>query len=56
MSDITYETRIIVRLEKKIIGEIKNVGKKFSYFPKGSKSHGDLFDSINDVKKSLEDD
>lgn len=43
-----------VLLDGKIVGQIKTVFGGFSYFPKGSKTGGELFKTINLVKQSLE--
>lgn len=56
MSGISYETKVTVKLDGKIIGHIQEKNGGFAYFPKGSKDHGEIFSSISDVKKSLEED
>jgi len=63
---IIYETTVKVKLRGKHIGTIKEIPKpdavkrqyfpdavKYQYFPKGSKTGGEIFDSIDDVKATL---
>lgn len=56
---ISYEHTgqvIKVRLDKKIIGEIRVVAGGYAYFPKGRKSlMGDVFETVQAVKRSLEE-
>ena len=44
---VTFEsiTVIRVKLDKKHVGDIKEVTGGYAYFPKGSKKHGDIFPS-----------
>ena len=43
-----------VYLDGKLVGVIKPCGVAgFAYFPKGSKSHGEIKSSIAEVKKTL---
>lgn len=44
-----------VKLEKKLIGEIRFLNPGFQYFPRGSKEGGGVLPSLNAVIKSLED-
>lgn len=44
-----------VRQDGKIIGEIRKVDSGFQYFPKGSKSGGDILHSVTAVQRSLSD-
>jgi len=55
---ITYETIIKVKLDGKVTGTIKSVSSHhiddgWQYFPKGSKTGGDVFASLNLCKHSL---
>jgi hypothetical protein len=56
---ITYKNKnsiIQVFLDNKIVGSIKkNKDNLYQYFPKGSKSSGEPFKTIQEVKKSLEE-
>lgn len=45
-----------VRLDGKIIGSIHTINGGFQYFPKGSKTGGKLFPSLEACKRSLEED
>lgn len=51
---ITYKENIKVFLDKKHVGNIKSVSGGYSYFPKGSKTHGQIYQSVEKVKCSLE--
>lgn len=53
---LTFElkSRIIVKLAKKIVGEIKTVKGGYQYFPKGSKTGGEVYKSLDSCMKSLE--
>jgi len=44
-----------VRCYGRICGEIRKVDGGFSYFPKGQKVGGDVFKTVSDVQKSLND-
>jgi hypothetical protein len=54
MHNFNYTTEIIVRLEDKVIGKIKEVPNGFQYCPKGSSIRGEVFHSIFNVKQSIE--
>ena len=43
-----------VRLDGKICGEIRRVEGGFQYFPKGRKEGGEIFPSVLEVQKSLQ--
>jgi hypothetical protein len=45
-----------VRLDGKIVGSIHAFNGGFQYFPKGSKTGGELFPSLEACKRSLEAD
>lgn len=45
-----------VRLEGKIVGEIRSVATGFQYFPKGQKKGGDIFPTIGKVIQSIVND
>ena len=55
---ITYKEdktgSIKVYLEKKYVGKIVNESSGWTYYPKGSKNHGEYFPSIKLCKNSLE--
>lgn len=56
---ITYEktfsgANIIVRLDDKLAGHITQVKGGYQYFPKGKKSGGEIFSSMEECKESLE--
>lgn len=55
---ITYKESlgdIQVRLDSKVIGRIvRKKGKGFAYRPKGSKIEGQVYPTVDEVKKSLE--
>jgi hypothetical protein len=54
--DYKQETphRIVVLLGKKQVGTIKKVEGGYAYFPKGSKTSGEPFDTVSKVMASLE--
>lgn len=58
--NITYQTEIVVRLDRRIIGEIRveqgllAPGETYQYFPKGQKVGGNVFSSLAACKASLE--
>tara|TARA_B100001146_G_C15881214_1_gene306127 strand:- start:357 stop:527 length:171 start_codon:yes stop_codon:yes gene_type:complete len=54
MSEITYETKTIVRLGRKIVGEILECQQGFFYKAKGNKAVGDMFSTLPQCKQSLE--
>lgn len=55
---ITYKEKnnntVSVYLGKKLVGEIHRVDGGFQYFPKGHSDGGDIFDTLDGVKQSLE--
>lgn len=54
---ITYKTlgnQVQVKLDGKVAGHIKPMMDGFAYFPKGSKTGGDILPSVDAVKKTLE--
>lgn len=51
---ITYIENIKVFLDKKHVGNIKTLAGGYAYFPKGSKTHGQIYQSVEKVKCSLE--
>jgi hypothetical protein len=62
---ITYKKEIvkvlanpkyIVFLDKKHVGQIKKTNLGWQYFPKGSSLVGEPFETLEDCKKSLEED
>ncbi len=56
---ITYKNKdsiVQVLLDNKVVGSIKkNKDGLYQYFPKGSKSSGEPFNTLQEVKKSLEE-
>jgi len=44
---------IDVRLDGKIVGEIRSIANGFQYFPKGQKKGSEIFESLSAIKKSL---
>lgn len=50
---ITYREQHKVYLEGKYIGDIKEHADGFAYFPKGSKDHGYVYATVDDVKATL---
>jgi hypothetical protein len=51
---ITYENIIEVRLDGKVVGQIRPVNTGgYQYIPKGQKTRGEVFQSIAEVKASL---
>ena len=54
MSEITFETKTIVRLGKKIVGEILECQQGFFYKVKGNKAVGEIFPTLAQCKQSLE--
>ena len=53
---IEYTENVIVKLDGKVVGTIKEVPTGYQYFPKGSKTAGGgvIFATLGDVKYSLE--
>ena len=51
---VTYETKTIVRLGRKIVGEILECQQGFFYKPKGTKDVGDTFPTLLQCQQSLE--
>ena len=45
-----------VKLDGKIIGEIKRFSNGWQYYPKNSKVGGILYDTLKECKDSLEED
>jgi hypothetical protein len=45
-----------VRLDGRIVGSIRPVLDGFKYFPKNSPNGGERFDTVEEVKKSLQAD
>ncbi len=54
MSEITFETKTIVRLGKKIVGEIIRTPEGFYYKVKGNKAVGEIFPTLAQCKESLD--
>lgn len=54
MEEITYETKTVVRLGGKIIGEIRRSPQGFYYKVKGNKAVGEIFPTLAQCKQSLE--
>tara|TARA_B110001454_G_C12566511_1_gene370013 strand:+ start:387 stop:641 length:255 start_codon:yes stop_codon:yes gene_type:complete len=54
MEEITYETKTVVRLGGKIIGEIRRSPQGFFYKVKGNKAVGETFPTLDQCKQSLE--
>ena len=54
MEEITYETKTVVRLSGKIIGEIRRSPQGFYYKVKGNKAVGEIFPTLAQCKQSLE--
>lgn len=50
---IKFEDRTIVRLGKKIIGEIRPDAGGFRYYPEGEKWGGDWYATVVECKRSL---
>jgi hypothetical protein len=46
---------VIVLVDGKQVGEIRNTADGWSYFPKGQKKGGEVFKSLAACKRSLED-
>jgi len=44
---------ITVKLDKKIVGEIRPVTGGWQYYPKGQKTGGEVFEKLSLCKKSL---
>lgn len=43
-----------VFLDNKLVGEIIGVADGYTYKPKGKRTHGDVFATLAEVKRSLE--
>lgn len=58
MNDIKFEHISIIRvkLDNKHVGDIKEVEGGFAYFPKGKKTHGEVFRSQFEVIASVRGD
>jgi hypothetical protein len=48
--------RVNVKLDGKVIGSIRIVQGGFTYFPRNSRQHGEVFKSVAEVQRSLESD
>lgn len=46
--------RITVKLDRKVVGQIRNVAGGFQFFPKGKDKGGDILPSVKAVKRSIE--
>ena len=56
MIEFEYEIDVTrVKRDGKVIGEIKPVERGFAYFPKGSREHGEILGSIQQVQKQVQD-
>ena len=53
MLEFIKNTEISVKLDKRIIGKIKQVNGGWQYFPKGSKRGGEVFSTESACKQSL---
>lgn len=53
---ITYEIKVEVYLDNLYVGYIGKDFGGYRYFPKGQKEGGQVFETIEKVKKSLEAD
>lgn len=53
---ITYETRILVRLDGTKVGEIRSSDGGWRYYPKGSKDGGEWYRELEHLKQDLEGD
>jgi len=51
---ISYETQTVVRLDKKIVGQILECPNGFYFKLKGRKDRGDFFPTLAQCKQSLE--
>jgi len=47
---------VTVKIDRKIVGEIKKTDNGFQYFPKGQKTGGQVYNTLGEVYKSLESD
>ena len=47
---------LLVKVDGKISGEIRKVDGGYQYFPKGSKTGGEIFSSVTLVQRSLSED
>lgn len=61
MSTITFEHKperngVLVKLDGKIVGSIRNVNGAFQYTPKGQKQGGECFSTLDACKASLTSD
>tara|TARA_R110000772_G_C13310332_1_gene440630 strand:- start:32212 stop:32409 length:198 start_codon:yes stop_codon:yes gene_type:complete len=50
----SLKTKILVRLDGKLVGYIHNVYGGYKYYPVGDGSGGETFSTVSEVKKSLE--
>ena len=51
---MSYQEKHIVYLDGKITGEIREEYGSYRYYPKGSKTGGKVFATLNQCKQSLE--
>lgn len=54
MCTFEYITTVTVKMDGKAIGVIKEVEGGYQYFPKGSKTGGDILASVAAVRATLE--
>jgi len=50
---ISFSVKIGVKLDGKVVGEIRGVEGGWQYFPRGQKKGGDVFASLERLKESL---
>jgi hypothetical protein len=50
------DVAVVVRLDGKIVGQIRKVTDGFAYFPKGQTTGGKVLPTVNAVKRTLEND
>jgi hypothetical protein len=55
MGNITYETRHTVRLDGRIVGEIRQDSGGWYYQPKGTKARGPSWRNLERVKRDIEE-
>lgn len=49
----TFDTTVKVKVDGKYVGDIKSVSGGYQYFPKGIKSGGDVYATLQECKDSL---
>jgi hypothetical protein len=54
MGERATKVTLKVKLDGKYCGDIKPVGDKWAYFPKGKKEHGEIFSTTSEVQNDLE--